>query len=87
MVTLTGPKRKKSCCHWHVNSILAQNKLPLIIKYNTVQKYEIPSQRLTWTCELMNFFFLIPGYLLLRTDHPKSIKKGGVWLHFKEIPS
>ena len=39
-----GPQRKLSklsCCHWNVNSILAHNKLSLIIAYNTVQKFDV----------------------------------------------
>ena len=36
-----GPKRELSCCHCHVNSILAHNKLSLIITYNTVQKFDV----------------------------------------------
>ena len=28
--------------------------------------------------------FLIPGYRLLKADHPNNLRKGGVFLYFKE---
>ena len=88
MVTLKsiqGQREKCSCCHWNVNSILAHEKLSLIKSYNTVQKYNI-------ICMLENFLdssaneisLLISGYHFLRAHHPGNIKKGGVYLYFKE---
>ena len=83
-----GPKRKLSklsCCHWNVNSILAHNKLSLIIAYNTVQKFDIICISETYLISPVNEnFLLIPGYHLLRADHPDNLKKGGVCLYYKE---
>ena len=83
-----GPKRKLSklpCCHWDVNSILAHNKLSLIIAYNTVQKFDIISILETYLNSSVNEnLLLIPGYHLLRADHPDNLKKGGVCLYYKE---
>ena len=85
-----GPKRKISkfsCCYWSVNSrpILAHDKLSLIKSYNTMQKYDIISISETFLDSSANeSSLLIPGYCLLRADHPNHLKKGGVWLYFKE---
>ena len=83
-----GPVRKNpkfSCCHWNVNSILAHDKLSLIKSYNTVQKYDIICISETFFDSLANeSFLLIPGYHLLRAEHPDNLKKGDVCLYFKE---
>ena len=83
-----GPKRKISkfsCCHWNVNSIVAPDKLSLIKLYSTVQKYDIICISETFLDSSVNkSSFLIPGYHLLRADHPNSLKKGDVCLYFKE---
>ena len=83
-----GPKRKLSklsCCHWDVNGILAHNKLSLIIAYNTVQKFDIICILETYLNSSVNEnLLLIPGYHLLRADHPGNLKKGGVCLYYKE---
>ena len=82
------PKRKLSklsCCHWYANSILALNKLSLIIAYNTGQKFDIICISETYLISPVNEnFLLIPGYHLLRADHPDNLKKGGVCLYYKE---
>ena len=82
------PKRKLSklsCCHWNVNNILAHNKLSLIIAYNTVQKFDIICILETYLNSSVNEnLLLIPGYHLLRADHPDNLKKGGVCLYYKE---
>ena len=82
------PKRKLSklrCCHWNVNSILAHNKLFLITTYNTVQKSDIICISETYLNSSVNEnLLLIPGYHLLRADHPDNPKKGGVCLYYKE---
>ena len=80
-----GSMRKISCCHWNVNSILAHDKLPLIKSYNTVQKYDIICISETFLDSSANEnSLLIPGYHLLRADHPNNLKKGDVCLYFKE---
>ena len=83
-----GPKRKLSklsCCHWNVNSIRAHNKLSLIIAYNTVQKFDIICILETYLNPSVNENLpLIPGYHLLRADHPDNLKKVDVCLYYKE---
>ena len=88
IVVSPGPKRKPlklPCCHWNVNSTLAHNKLSLIIAYNTVQKFDIICISETYLNSSVNEnLLLIPGYHLLRADHPENRKKGGVCLYYKE---
>ena len=40
-----GPKHRTSnyfsCCHWNGNSILAHNKLSLLLTYNTLYKFDV----------------------------------------------
>ena len=82
------PKRKISkfsCCHWNVNSILAHDKLSLIKSHNTVQKYDIICISETFLDSSANeSSLLIPGYHLLRADHPNNLKKGGVCLYSRK---
>ena len=76
---ISGPKKfsKLSCCHWNVNSILAHNKLSLITVYNTVQKFDVICVSETYLNSSVNEnLLLIPGYHLLRADHPDNLKKG-----------
>ena len=79
-----GPNRKISkfsCCHWNVNSILAHDKLSLIKLYNTVQKYDIICISETFLDSSANeSSLLIPGYHLLRADHPINLKEGDVYI-------
>ena len=79
-----GPKRKLSklsCYHWNINSILAQNKLSLIITFNTVQKFDIICISENYLNSPVNENLpLIPGYHLLRVDYPNNLKKGDVCL-------
>ena len=41
----SGPKRKQpkylSCYHWNINSLLADNKISLLIAYNTIHQYDV----------------------------------------------
>ena len=53
--------------------------------YDTVEKYDIICISETFLDSSPNkSSLLIPGYHLLRADHPKNLKKGGVCLYFKE---
>ena len=64
-----GSEKKLSklpCCHWNVNSILAHNKLSLIIAYNTVQKCdEICISETYLNSSVNENLLLISGYHLL----------------------
>ena len=57
----------------------------MIIAYNTVQKFDIICISGTYLNSSVNEnLLLIPGYHLLRADHPDNLKKGGVCLYYKE---
>ena len=86
-----GPKKKEarffSCFHWNVNSILAHNKLPLLEAYNTIHKYDIlciSETYLNSSVSVDDTTLSLPGYNLVRSDHPSNIKRGGVCLYYKE---
>ena len=88
-----GPKKEQikyiSCCHWNVNSLLAQNmcKISQIEAYNSLYNYD-------FICVSETFFdssilegdrnFQLNGYQLIRADHPSNTKRGGVCIHHKE---
>ena len=88
-----GPKKEQikyiSCCHWNVNSLLAQNtcKISQIQAYNSLNNYD-------FICISETFFdssileidrnFQLNGYQLIRADHPINIKRGGVCIYHKE---
>ena len=88
-----GPKKEQikylSCCHWNVNSLLAQNmcKISQIEAYNSLYNYD-------FICISETYFdssilegdrnFQLNGYHLIRADHPSNTKRGGVCIYHKE---
>ena len=77
------------CCHWNVNSLIAHNlsKISQLEAYNLVYKYD-------FICISETFFdssvqegdknFQLNGYNLLRVDHSRNSKRGGVCIFYKE---
>ena len=83
-----GPKKKLSkcfsCCHWNVNSILAHNKLSLLVAYNSALNNDLICLTETYLDSAIDpNNLLINNYKLLRTDHPDNIKIGGVCLYYR----
>ena len=79
-----------SICHWNLNSIAAHNfsKISLLKAYNAIHTYDIIC--LSETC--LNHDTLsdndnlkIPGYELIRFDHPSNQKRGGICIYHKDI--
>ena len=77
-----------SICHWNLNSISAHNytKISLLTVYVLVHNFDIIC--LSETC--LNSETLtddqnleIPGYCLLRADHPSNNKNGGVCIFYR----
>ena len=90
--TNPGPKSKScqsfSICHWNLNSISAHNftKLSLLQAYNSVHNYDIICLSETYlnssvSCDDDNLE--IPGYNLIRADHPSDNRRGGVCVYYK----
>ena len=88
-----GPRNSKnhlpSFCHWNLNSLPAHNfsKMLLLKAYNAIYKYD--SICLSETCLnssiLSNHVSLeLEGYKLVRADHPNNVRRGGVWIYYKE---
>ena len=64
---------------WQHNKI-AHNKLSLVIAHNAIQKFAIIFISETYlNSSVKENLLLIPGYHLLRADHPENLKKGGVY--------
>ena len=87
-----GPKTKScqsfSICHWNLNSISAHNfsKLSLLQAYNAVHKYDIICLSETYLNSSIPYDddnLEIPGYNLIRADHPFENKRGGVCIYYK----
>ena len=76
-------QKKFSICHWNLNSIAAHNfaKLVLLKAYNSVHKFDIICLSETYLDSNIlpdNSNLEIPGYNLVRSDHPSNKKRGGV---------
>ena len=87
--TNPGPQKEKkkkfSCCHWNVNSLIAHDlsKLFQLETYNSV-----------FICMSETFFdstiqegeknIQLDGYNLLRADHPSNSERGSVCIFYKE---
>ena len=83
----SGPKPNPchsfSICHWNVNSLTAHNylKVSLLRAYVAIRKFDIVCLSETYLnssnlSDDGNFY--LPGYNLVRADHPSNAKKGGV---------
>ena len=77
------PKQKRgqslSICHWNLNSILAHNlgyifsnKIDILCLSETFLNPDI-------SCDNNNL--QLPGFYLIRADHPSNTKRGGVCIH------
>ena len=80
-----GCKKKEarffSCFHWNVNSMLACNTYSLEEAYNTIYEYDILCKSETYldsSVSVLDTTLSLPGYNLVRSDHPSSIKRGGI---------
>ena len=87
----SGTKKKEarffSCFQSNLNSILAHNKLPLLEAYNTIHKYDILCISKTYldsSVSVDGTTLSLSGYNLVRSDHPSNIKRGGVYLYYKD---
>ena len=67
-----------SICHWNLNCLSAHNyvKLSLIRAYLVFYKVDI-------ICLSDDDTLKIPGYNLLRSEHPFNSKRGGVCIYYK----
>ena len=90
--TNSGPKsisrQSFSICHWNLNSISAHNytKISLLTAYVLVHNFDI-------ICLLETYLnsetstddqnLEIPGYCLLRADHPSNNKRGGICIFYR----
>ena len=89
-----GPKentaKKFTICHFNFNSIVVHNfsKLLVLKSYNSVHKFDK-------ICLLETYLdsnilpddsnFKIPGYSLVRSDHPLNLKREGVFYILQEL--
>ena len=89
----SGPKNKQvnnlSCCHWNVNSLLAQNlsRISQTEAYNPLYSHDFICISETYSASTIlegDKSFYLNGYNLLRADHPKNTKQGGVCIYYKE---
>ena len=86
-----GPRRLKSnrlsVCHWNLNSLSAHNfsKLTQLKAYNSIYKYDFICLSETYLDSTApDIEIEIDGYKLVRGDHPDNIKRGGVYIYYKE---
>ena len=80
---------KLSCCHWNVNSLLAQNlfKISQIEAYSSLYHHDF-----IWISETYFDLTILEGdksfhlkdHNFLRTDHPNN-KKPGVCIYYKDL--
>ena len=86
-----GPKQKQdqsfSICHWNLRSIPAHNfqKLALLQSYISSNKVDILCLSETFlnsdiSCDDNNL--QLPGFDLIRADHPSNTKRGGVCIYY-----
>ena len=87
-----GPNKEHinylSCCHWNVNSLLAQNmcKISQMEAYNSLYNYNFICISETYfdSSILGDRNFQLNGYHLIRADHPTNTKREGVCIYHKE---
>ena len=89
-----GPKKdssKHNCsiAHWNLNSIAAQNfvKLSQVKVHNPLHSYDLICLSETWldsATSIDSNDFSLKGYNLHRVDDPVNVRKGGVFVYYKE---
>ena len=77
-----------SICHWNLNSISAHmfTKVSLLSAYISVHKFDIICLSKTYLNSEIpsdDENLKIPGYSLVREDHPSNSKHGGVCVYYK----
>ena len=77
-----------SICHWNLNSISAHNftKISLLTAYVLVHNFDIICLSETYLNSEISTDdknLEIPGYYLLRADHPSNNKRGGVCIFYR----
>ena len=85
---LSNCKEYFSICHWNLNSIFAHDysKLFLLKAYIILHKFDIICLSETYldsTTPKDDDKLQIPGYTLIRSDHPSNAKRGGVCIYYK----
>ena len=86
-----GPNNKQtlSVFHWNLNSISVYNfiKLSSIQALNSIHKFDllcISETYLDSSISSDNPDLILDGYKLIRSDHPRDIKRGGALIYYKE---
>ena len=79
-----------SICHRNLNSIAAHNfsKISLLKVYNAIHTYDIICLSETYLKHDTlsdNDNLRIPGYELIRVDHPSNQKRGGIYIYHKDF--
>ena len=83
-----NPCHSFSICHWNRNSLATHNylKVSLLRAYVAIEKFDVVCLSETYL-DSSNLSdddnFYLPGYNLVRADHPSNAKKGGVCIYFK----
>ena len=82
------PNQSFSICYWHLNTIGVHNfsKIQSLIAYNCIHHFDIICLSETYLNSDIssdNENSEIPGYRLIRSDHPSNDKRGGVCVYFK----
>ena len=83
-----NPCHSFSICHWNLNSLTAHNylKVSLLRAYVAIRKFDVVCLSETYL-DSSNLSdddnFNLPGYNVVRADHPSNTKKGGVCIYFK----
>ena len=80
--------KKLSICHWNLNSIAAHNfaKLVLLKAFNSIHKFDIICLSETYLDSSIlhnDSNSEIPGYDLVRSDHPSNKKRRGICIYYK----
>ena len=86
-----GPRKSSTLkfCHWNLNGLAAHEfiKLSLLEGYINVNDIDIICLSETFldsSIPIDDNRLSIPGYLMMRADHPSNTKIGGVRLYYKE---
>ena len=79
----SDPCHSFSICYWNLNSLAAHNylKISLLRAYVAIKKFDVVYLSETYLDSSYlsdNDNFYLPGYNLVRADHPSNAKKGGV---------
>ena len=84
--SIPGPRKSSALkfCHWNLNGLAAHEFTNLSLVEDYINVNDIDINRYLLMIPIDDNRFSIPGCSMIRANHPRNTKRGGVYLYYKE---